>query len=381
MFIVCEFQLSYAFQILSFFISHGCKRCFCAFPAERGFKRVNCYSLPDGQVTYECSLFRKNQPHLVKHMRMDSDVQDVFARHHVEEKKQTTDSMLPQAVPQQILDSKPAAVPGMPPGSQQQQHPIGMSVNFQQLQQPQPSQEQLINSLMGKIAQNSQGGITQGPPGLLGQPQQNGNELSMLLASLLQGQDSSASQATSDPTRVRETLFAQILQHSAEYLNRPQLDSPYDATIRTVLHLLQNHVPQSGGTHLQDRHSTANSHPQSLLGAQLGQSISTFSPVSVPSNSGDNAISDMASLLSANNSQSQPQPPPVPAASMLQQILAQHGGGHENSAEMRPQPVAPALPPAQQQPQSQPNAQPPQQQVPNVQELLRMLLQHQQGGN
>ena len=41
------------------------------------------YAVGPGVVTYENSLFQKDEPHLVKHMRMDSDVQDVFARHQL----------------------------------------------------------------------------------------------------------------------------------------------------------------------------------------------------------------------------------------------------------------------------------------------------------
>ncbi|CAB9524193.1 HSF-type DNA-binding [Seminavis robusta] len=46
-----------------------------------GFRRVAAYRVSPGIVTYENSLFQRDHAHLVKHMRMDSDVQDVFARH------------------------------------------------------------------------------------------------------------------------------------------------------------------------------------------------------------------------------------------------------------------------------------------------------------
>lgn len=44
---------------------------------------MTCYTLPNGVVSYQNALFCKEGPHLVKHMRMDSDVQDVFERHHM----------------------------------------------------------------------------------------------------------------------------------------------------------------------------------------------------------------------------------------------------------------------------------------------------------
>ena len=47
---------------------------------DRGFRRVPYSTVSDGAVTYKNSLFQRDQPALVKHMRMDSDVQDVFER-------------------------------------------------------------------------------------------------------------------------------------------------------------------------------------------------------------------------------------------------------------------------------------------------------------
>lgn len=46
-----------------------------------GFRRTVQYKVPQGVITYECSLFQRDKPHLVHHMRMDSDVQDVFEKH------------------------------------------------------------------------------------------------------------------------------------------------------------------------------------------------------------------------------------------------------------------------------------------------------------
>ena len=48
-----------------------------------GFRRVAFHDVPDGAVVYKNCLFRMDKPHLVKHMRMDSDVQDVFERHQL----------------------------------------------------------------------------------------------------------------------------------------------------------------------------------------------------------------------------------------------------------------------------------------------------------
>ena len=39
------------------------------------------FPVPQGVITYQCSLFQRDEPHLVHHMRMDSDVQDVFINH------------------------------------------------------------------------------------------------------------------------------------------------------------------------------------------------------------------------------------------------------------------------------------------------------------
>ncbi|CAB9531645.1 HSF-type DNA-binding [Seminavis robusta] len=45
-----------------------------------GFRRVPYHNVPNGAVLYKNCLFQKEDPKLVKHMRMDSDVQDVYAR-------------------------------------------------------------------------------------------------------------------------------------------------------------------------------------------------------------------------------------------------------------------------------------------------------------
>jgi len=44
-----------------------------------GFRRTFEYPVPDGVRVYQCSLFSKGDPHLLHHMRMDSDVQDIFS--------------------------------------------------------------------------------------------------------------------------------------------------------------------------------------------------------------------------------------------------------------------------------------------------------------
>lgn len=348
-----------------------------------GFKRVNCYAVPDGQVTYECSLFRKDQPHLVKHMRMDSDVQDVFARHHVEEKNQSVDNrMQPQSFQNQIIDSKPAAAArGMDSISHQRpRQPIGMSVNFLQQQPPPPPQsQQMLSSLMGQMSQqmsqSGQGNAQGQSSGLFGQPQQDGNLLSTLLSTLFQGQNSPPPPAN-DPERMREEMLGQILQLSGEYLIQPLSDTPYDATLRTVLQLLQNHGAPGGGASVQQH-----SQPQA-------QSIPSFPPAVAASTEDTNhsdVVGRLQAVLSGNDGQSQA------LASTLQQLLmTQEGGASGNTPQIQPpHQSAPVLPPAQPQRQQQqqlpqqlhqqPNVQPSQeQQVPNTQELLMMLLQQQQ---
>ena len=300
---------------------------------------------------------------------MDSDVQDVFARHHVEEKS-TAERLLGQP---NFFDSKPAASPGMASGlpQQRQQQPIGMSVNFRHPQQPEPAQ-QLISSLMGQIAQTNQGPSNHG-----GQAQGN-NAISTLLASLLQGQtNNNAQNARNETARVLDDLLAQILQKSGEYLKHPPLDSPFDATIRTVLQLLQNH-----GTKPQP---IAANQPQSFFAApQQAQPPSTFPPAaSMTSNGNANSNNDMISRLQAmlqgNNNQPQAQAPYTATASMLQQLLGQQGMGAQGGQGTSPQTQnAPAQPPAQQHPAPQQQHQ----QVPNIQDLLRIILQQQnQGGN
>lgn len=58
----------------------------------RGFRRVTHFEVGEGVVTYQNALFQRDEPHLVKHMRMDSDVQDVFERHQMIGDSSTTGS-------------------------------------------------------------------------------------------------------------------------------------------------------------------------------------------------------------------------------------------------------------------------------------------------
>lgn len=62
-----------------------------------GFRRVAHYVVPPGTVTYENSLFQKDLPHLARHMRMDSDVQDVFARHQLSGDSKDAEKKLSQS--------------------------------------------------------------------------------------------------------------------------------------------------------------------------------------------------------------------------------------------------------------------------------------------
>ena len=57
-------------------------------------------SVSDGVVTHENSLFQRDQPHLVKQMRVDSDMMDIYDQH-----------LKPVAVPESIefLESTPTS--------------------------------------------------------------------------------------------------------------------------------------------------------------------------------------------------------------------------------------------------------------------------------
>ena len=302
---------------------------------------------------------------------MDSDVQDVFARHHVEEKG-SAENLLGQP---NFFDSKPAAAPGVASGLPQQQQPIGMSVNFRQPQQPQPAQ-QLISSLMGQIAQTNQGTPDNG-----GQAQGT-NAISTLLASFLQGQanNNNAQNAMSDAVRVMENLLAQILQKSGEYLKHPPMDSPFDAAIRTVLQLLQNHAAKP--------QAAPSSQPQPFFSAtQQAQPPPAFPPATSTTNNenanSNDIISRLQAMLQGNNNQSQAQMPNTDTASALHQLLGQQGtnmqGGQGTAPQTQDVPLQPPPPAAQQQQQ---HPAPQQQQVPNIQDLMAMIMQQQrQGGN
>jgi HSF-type DNA-binding len=150
-----------------------------------GFRRVSFHNVPDGAVVYKNCLFRMDKPHLVKHMRMDSDVQDVFERHQL-----SSDSTSRGSSPSVAAASMPGTgtVQQQGPAALEAETPVAAPINgsndiaemLQQLlatmlnsqgQQPQPSQAQqqqqplqqqepsqfLENDRMNSVLQNLQG--------------------------------------------------------------------------------------------------------------------------------------------------------------------------------------------------------------------------------
>lgn len=76
-----------------------------------GFRRVACHEAPDGAVIYRNCLFQMDKPHLVKHMRMDSDVQDVFARHQLSGESNSSASSDPSASQPASVTTQSSVVP------------------------------------------------------------------------------------------------------------------------------------------------------------------------------------------------------------------------------------------------------------------------------
>jgi hypothetical protein len=172
-----------------------------------GFRRVPYkYGLvPDGAVVYQNSLFQKDQPHLVKHMRMDSDVQDVFERH-------------------QGSSSKPAETPRV---AATVPIPTSQALTSQQ-QLPPPDDNSSRSSIKEQMASFLQGNAPAGESSgtQLQQGQQN-NVMQQLLATLQPPQVPSAPVASALPT---------MPQPHASPANGAQLDP---STLTAFLQALQ----------------------------------------------------------------------------------------------------------------------------------------------
>lgn len=172
-----------------------------------GFRKVHKAKLPDGVAVYRNSLFQKDNPHLVRHMKIDSDVQDIFGQHQ---------KSSAQASP----DPAPTAMLGQ---SQEQ---------FTGSQLPDASVELLCQMLL------SQEGRGQALPCHQQQQQQqllNGNTLGSLQKALgLSGQVAAANGRSADD------ILREIVALSQEYLVivSPSPATPFLQTIKSLLTLL-----------------------------------------------------------------------------------------------------------------------------------------------
>lgn len=199
-----------------------------------GFRRTVQFPVPQGVISYQCSLFQRDEPHLVHHMRMDSDVQDVFIRHRDSEGNKPFD-------PKKIAKAAKAAgggqfAPAVNPFS-------ALALNQQPAAVQGFSKEQVLQLIQGTNLAGAAQALTKDPPASGGSPAASSSATdSALMQQLLGSFGSAAVLPPAKPEKPSpEHLLQRILDLSGEYLNQPAPVTGGESTqsIRMALHILK----------------------------------------------------------------------------------------------------------------------------------------------
>ena len=253
------------------------------FVFRRGFRRTVQYPVPQGVITYQCSLFQKDEPQLVHHMRMDSDVQDVFVKHRDQKGSepfdpkrmrkearararsgQPHDPRLPPPGcndPQgQALNLQAFAAAAPAPTFQHNLHELSAPHSLQRADALKLIQQANLTSLLGASGSNTPTidppGLNAGPPRPAAAPAasslsslSNNNATDTSAVQRLLGVINSArmeqemrqSQEEGLQPKARlEELLSQIISLSNEYLSHPgQSGTSGNEPIRVALNLLR----------------------------------------------------------------------------------------------------------------------------------------------
>ncbi|CAB9517967.1 expressed unknown protein [Seminavis robusta] len=229
-----------------------------------GFRKVPKLEAEDGVVVYRNSLFQRENPHLVRHMKIDSDVQDIFGQH-----QRSSYQRASAAVPQ----------PPQPPAAPPQPQAGGLVL-----------QGDSLNLLAQLITQQNQ-------PQQRHAPQAN-HALESQLQSL---QAALSGQVVPAPTRrTPQVILEEIVGLSKEYLEAvpSTAGNPGEESINALLTL----VVGLGTEQIRAREPEGMSPPGSMdAPAPQPQQVSSSNPL----------LQEL--LLSVGQSQNQ-QPPPAAAA-------------------------------------------------------------------
>ncbi|CAB9526161.1 HSF-type DNA-binding [Seminavis robusta] len=363
-----------------------------------GFRRTMQYPVEQGVITYQCSLFQRNQQELCRHMRMDSDVQDVFVRH----RQSAGDDVPfdPKRIGRASYASRgvtaPAASGRWPPRQDEQDGLVRVAAKKQTAQLlsrdhlarvaanhqtapavlPSSSNNSLLQSLsrdqMLRLLQNpdlakrildaqSSVAAADSPSGSAATPAAHATtEARLAVADLLAQASGRASEEQDTP---QEKLLNQILDLAQEYLDHPTQPPPHEnsESIGMVMRLLKiqgdkykeekkrrerkAHIAPSGGALDVLRNQLVRPDSASRL-------LKAEQSVQRPANSRAPGTAPVAGSFLAEILQrpQQPQPPLLPPGfsqsgnsplveNLLQQFLAQR------AATTLFSPPAPALPP------------------------------------
>lgn len=290
-----------------------------------GFRKVPKMDAADGVVIYRNSLFQRENPHLVRHMKIDSDVQDIFGQHQRTATQQDG---------QQQTQGNSAAQP-----LHQQQAPQLAGI---------PLRDSSLNLLSQLIAQQRH--AQQGQPNATMSNQAISNQVSNLL-----GQRSGA-------PRNPDGILTEIVSLSKEYLDcapqgGPSTIESIKSLLRLVVGLATDHLrardPDGATPGGRQEVAPQQPQPQAATSAPLLQELLRSmgqvqnqgqGPTQSASQQGSLIHSIQQQVARQQQQQSAPQPAPPQTQSgggsqlNIQSLLAQVAASRNDS---RPQPDAP----------------------------------------
>jgi hypothetical protein len=209
-----------------------------------GFRRTVQFPVPQGVISYQCSLFQEDEPHLVHHMRMDSDVQDVFVKHRGSEGNTPFD-------PKKIAKAARAAGGGQhdPRFAPAANSCTSVALNQHAAAVQGFSKEQVLQLIQGTNLAGAAQTLTRDPPGMGGAapPPSYESTLMQYESTLMQQLLGTANKSAPRPPPVpqqeprHDQLLQRILNLSEEYLTEPSQSLGGESTqpIRMALHILK----------------------------------------------------------------------------------------------------------------------------------------------
>ncbi|CAB9505791.1 HSF-type DNA-binding [Seminavis robusta] len=277
-----------------------------------GFRRNTAYTVPFGQFHYRNSLFQRDSPNLVRHMRMDSDVQDVFTRHQAAEDQARTRRRNPAAgepTPAPSTSNTGAGANQLAVAAASLANPPAVAAAANQNNDGQAAQAlSNIQQSPGNVPFNFSTILA----GMALAAQSSGLQQAQPAAAPAAAQQPASSQQNSSaqphPTAVHNFLLQLILQLAQVYLHLPPSPSQYSAAITSSLQLLY----MTGQPYLQMNPQQPDPSTAAASLQQLAQamSVSAVSTQHQPTMNLSPEASMMLLMTFLSQQQQQPQLPP-----------------------------------------------------------------------